>query len=145
MLIDVSSIDIKIFINANNYKTCFLYYSNKEKKQFQIHRLLGKYFIKDGDKFYYDNKYVINHRDENKLNNDIDNLEWITYKENTIHTCAKKVAKIDIQTNNIIKLYNSISDAYIDIGKNRSSLISKICNNEKGRQTIYGYKWKYVN
>ena len=136
---------VKTFINANGYKVVFLYFSTKEKNQFQVHRLLGKYFLKNGDKYYYNNKYVINHKDENKKNNNINNLEWTTYKENTNHSCAKKVAKVDINTNKILKIYNSITDAYKDIGQKRSSLISKVCmGKEKGRKTIYGFKWKYV-
>ena len=74
--------------------------------------MLGKLFLKDGDKYYNDSKYVINHKDENKKNNNINNLEWITHIENTNYSCAKKVAKIDINTNKIIKIYNSITDAY---------------------------------
>ena len=136
---------VKLFTNANGYEVVYLYFSNKEKKHFRVHRLLGKLFLKNGNKYYNDSKYVVNHTDENKKNNKINNLEWVTYKENTNHSCAKKVAKIDINTNKIIKIYNSITDAYKDIGQKRSSLISKVCiGKEKGRKTIYGFKWKYV-
>ena len=136
---------VKLFTNANGYEVVYLYFSNKEKKHFRVHRLLGKLFLKNGNKYYNDSKYVVNHKDENKKNNKINNLEWVTYKENTNHSCAKKVAKIDINTNKIIKIYNSITDAYKDIGQKRSSLISKVCiGKEKGRKTIYGFKWKYV-
>lgn len=136
---------VKIFFNANGYKIVFLYFSNKEKKQFCLHRLIAKYYIKDGEKYYNNNKYVVNHKDENKENNNINNLEWISHKKNTNHSCARKVAKIDIHTDNIIKIYISITDACKDIGKPRTSLISKVCNKEIGRKTIYGFKWEYIN
>lgn len=45
-----------------------------------IHRLLGEHFI-DG---YFEGA-VINHIDGNKLNNDLDNLEWVTFSDNLQH------------------------------------------------------------
>lgn len=135
---------VKTHKNDNGYNVIHLYYSNNEKKHFQLHRLIGKYFLKDGDKYYNDNKYVINHIDENKSNNNITNLEWITHKNNTIHSIGKKIAKINPDTDEIIKIYNTITEAYIELNKPWSSLITKVCNGQKGRKTIYGFKWKYV-
>ena len=68
---------IKIFTNENNYKCIYLYNNN------------GKIFLENGDYYYYNN-YIINHKDKNRSNNNIENLEWITQKENTIHGCGKK-------------------------------------------------------
>jgi hypothetical protein len=45
-----------------------------------IHRLVAKLFIPNPD-----NKKVVNHKDGNKLNNALSNLEWNTLSENTIH------------------------------------------------------------
>jgi len=135
---------IKTHTNDNGYKVIHLYYSANEKKHFQLHRLIGKYFLKDGEEYYNNSNYVINHIDENKSNNNINNLEWITYKNNTIHSIGKKVAKINKDTNEVIKVYNTITEAYEELNKPWSSLITKVCNGEKGRKTIYGFKWKYV-
>ena len=55
--------------------------SNKNiKKQIYVHRLIANAFIHNTD-----NKPCVNHKDENKLNNCIDNLEWCTYSENHKH------------------------------------------------------------
>lgn len=51
-----------------------------KNKLFYLHRLLAQSFIPNPF-----NKKCINHKDGNKLNNNIDNLEWCTYKENNIH------------------------------------------------------------
>ena len=45
-----------------------------------VHRLLAQAFIPNPD-----NKPIINHRNGNKLDNAIDNLEWVTYSENAFH------------------------------------------------------------
>lgn len=64
-------------IGENGYK----YYrlsKNGKKKMFYAHRLVAETFLA--------NQYnlpVVNHKDGNKLNNNVNNLEWTTYSDNT--------------------------------------------------------------
>lgn len=62
------------------YQVCVSLGSRHDKKVFKIHRAVAETFIPN--KEY---KPTINHIDGNKLNNNINNLEWATYSENTIH------------------------------------------------------------
>ena len=71
---------------------------------------------------------------ENKSNNNIDNLEWITFEDNVIHGCSRKISKINKDTNEVIKKYSNIRQAYKELNKPWNSLISKVCNKEKGRK-----------
>ena len=50
---------------------------NNERKTFSIHRLVATMFIPNPDKLP-----IVNHKDENRLNNNVDNLEWCTEKYN---------------------------------------------------------------
>ena len=50
-------------------------------KHYQIHRLVAEAFISNPE-----NKPCINHIDGNTENNDISNLEWVTYSENELHS-----------------------------------------------------------
>ena len=136
---------IKKFVNANGYNRVYLYYENNQKNQYPLHRLIAKFYLENGHTYFNNNNYVVNHIDKIRLNNNISNLEWITQKENTIHGCGRKIAKINKDTDEIIKTYNSIRQAYEELNKPWNSLISKVCNGEKGRNTIYGFKWKYID
>ena len=110
-----------------------------------LHRLIAKYFLPDGEKYYYDKNYVVNHKDRNKHNNKLDNLEWITNYENILHATAKKVAQIDPKTNTILKIHNCIRDAYRHIGIEKNSNIASVCNKKLGRKMAHAYKWEWVN
>lgn len=53
---------------------------NGKRKTFKVHRLLAEHFIPNPNNYKY-----INHKDGNKSNNDIGNLEWCTHSQNIQH------------------------------------------------------------
>lgn len=55
---------------------------------------------------------------------------------------SKQIAKIDKRTNDVIKIYPSIADAYSDLGKIHSGHIADVCSGR--RKTAYGYRWAYI-
>ena len=72
-------------------------------KCFQIHRLVALVYINNND---IDNKNVVNHIDENKINNIIENLEWCIPSQNKFH--STKTKKIQALKNNASKYDNEI-------------------------------------
>lgn len=67
------------FINNHGYEVVFLWENNKAKSH-SVHRLVAEAFLPNPE-----NKPCVNHKDGNKANNILDNLEWCTYSENTLH------------------------------------------------------------
>ena len=61
---------------------------NRKRKQFYVHRLIAEYFIPNPK-----NLPQVNHIDGNKLNNSLDNLEWVTVQDNVIHAYKNGLIK----------------------------------------------------
>ena len=78
---------MKTFKNNSGYMQINLYKDGNLKKHL-VHRLVLQTFKPNSD-----NKPCVNHLDENKENNALNNLSWCTYSENNTHNGrAKKVA-----------------------------------------------------
>ena len=100
-------------INNAGYKRVTLY--TPIKKRFFVHRLVAIHFCDN-----YQEDLVVNHKDGNKLNNNADNLEWVTRSENDLHafknnlrkkfpcTFKHKINAYDKNTNELIKTYNDV-------------------------------------
>ena len=122
----------------NKYHAVHLTEDGGDRISYLIHRLTALTFIKN-----LKNHPVVNHKDKNKLNNNVDNLEWCTIKYNNQHGHGRKVNQIDLKTNKIIKTYNSVSEAYDFFGKKYSRSIARACDGTQ--KTAYKFKWQYVD
>ena len=71
---------LKQELNRKMYKRVILSQNNIQKR-YQVHRLVALYFIPNNE-----NKPCVNHIDGNGSNNNILNLEWVSYSENERHS-----------------------------------------------------------
>ena len=126
----------------NGYNRIKLYIEGKKKK-FMVHRLVALAFIPNPD-----NLPEVNHKDENKTNNMVGNLEWCSIKyNNTYGTRLERVSKANwkpirqfTKDGLFIKEYPSLKEAARQTGFYQSA-ISQCC---KGiRKSAYKYIWRY--
>lgn len=113
---------------------------NGIQKTVYLHRLVALAFL-DNKNNYED----VNHKDENKMNNCVENLEWVTHKDNcnygtrNIRSGSKTAIKIRcVETGEV---FNSVKEASIkyQVG------ITAISNCLNGRsKSCCGYVWEYV-
>ena len=67
---------------TSGYRSVKLTFNNSKQKRFYVHRLVAEHFINNPDP---KNKTFVNHKDGNKINNCIENLEWVSPRENNLH------------------------------------------------------------
>lgn len=99
------------FSKSTGYYTINLY-NEQGKKLSHIHKLIGIHFIPNPD-----NKLCIDHIDNNKLNNSIDNLRWASYQENSRNRIKQQQAS---------SIYKGVS-----FDKSRNKWICQITVNKK--------------
>ena len=144
-------------ITTSGYHTVELF-NAKGSKRFLIHRLVAKAFVENPY-----NLPQVNHKDENKANNSVENLEWCTAFYNMNYgTCQERAKRhtdytkeiykinaringavrsrkvIQLKNNQIIAEYNSINEAF------RKTKILHIGECANGlRKTAGGYSWQF--
>ena len=129
------------FLTPSTNEKGYLYvslYKNGKYKHYKVHRLVSEAYIPN-----LDNLPQINHKDENKANNRVNNLEWCDAKYNINYgTRNEKIKKPILQfdlNGNFVKEWPSATDA----GK---ELKGHICECLRGRRkTAANYIWKYKN
>lgn len=126
----------------NGYKSLTLCTDNK-KKNFLVHRLVALTFLDNPD-----NLLIVNHIDGNILNDNVTNLEWVTYSQNTQHSqkiLGKIRSGVAVHQFNLdgtyIATFNSIKEAAF-ANNMGDSHIPSVCRGK--RNSAGGFIWKYV-
>lgn len=130
--------------NTQGYEIVVLSKKGK-RKTITVHRLVAEAFIPNPNRFP-----CINHKDESRNNNTVENLEWCTHKYNSNYGTSqdrkvKAIAKPIIQKDlhgNIIQMFPSSREVERVKGYKHQNIIS-CC---KGiYESAYGYTWEYNN
>lgn len=132
--------------NKNGYLEVSINYKN-----YKVHRLVASVFISNPD-----NKEQVNHKDGNKTNNSVYNLEWCTQGENIKHSYstglhlpikgkhhynARKIKGTCLKTGKEI-IYNGGQPQMIADGFSPGNICSCCLGNRKSHK---GFKWEYLD
>lgn len=103
------------FLNNSGYLRVGLFDKNGVRKIHYIHRLVAQAFLGNpkGERY-------VNHKDGNKQNNNVSNLEWCTQKANIAHSIAmgkQRNRKVLVVQNGMSKIYDSMRKASSALGK----------------------------
>lgn len=132
---------LKIYKDKDGYHKAT--FSRKQKKKlFLIHREVIKSFSTNPE-----NKRCVNHKDGNKSNNAIDNLEWCTHKENISHADSTGLRNIKGENNKISKLrsFEVLEIRSLYDGSNKKYLAKKYNVSEWNIKLIVELKaWKHI-
>ena len=133
---------LKLSDNGRGYMFVGLSKNNKRKNK-NVHRLVAETFISN-----YDNLLQVNHKDGNKNNNSVDNLEWVTQKQNLQHARENKllirekpIEQYD-KNGKFLKIWESGVQIKRKLKINNSD-VAQVCNGK--RKSAGGYIWKYHN
>lgn len=127
---------------ANNGYCQVTLYDNTVRHKFLVHRLVAEAFLPNPNGYPQ-----VNHKDENPLNNAVNNLEWCTAEYNNaygtarirmIETTSIPVEQLTID-GRVIAIYRSARIAAEIIGVARSSLSYAITKGSNCK----GYFWRY--
>lgn len=150
---------LKVCQNKDGYCVVSLFDRNDRQCQKFVHRLVAEAFIENPDGLQ-----TVNHLDENKRNNYVENLEYVSIQDNLAYgTRVERMRKTMMERGHYLKIaklrsrpvsqftkdgqfvetYSSITDALTSLGKktNCSGNISRCCQ-EKAK-TAFGFIWFY--
>ena len=108
-------------------------------KNMKVHRLVASAFIQNPL-----NLETVNHIDEDKTNNDVSNLEWMSRTDNVAYSqpqrAERRVRMLDKSTGEPLATFPSLIEAARVTGIN----VGNICSCLKGRyKSAGGYVWRY--
>lgn len=141
---------LKLNKKSSGYLEVGLMVEPNKRKWFLVHRIVLEIFQPNSSSDILE----VNHKDENKENNRIDNLEWVTSKENcnygtrNFRTSLKRNKPVECVETGVV--YRSFHEAAKKTGLSISEInlsISEInvcCTGYKNRKTAGGFHWRYA-
>ena len=122
----------------DNYQIIWLVNENHKGRSEYVHRLIAQTFIPNPD-----NLPVVNHKDEHKDHNWVDNLEWCTQRTNLIYSNVPTERQKPVYCIELDKTFPSIRKTSVELNLLQSNLSSHLSRNTP--KSVGGYHFKYAN
>lgn len=155
---DSSGSQLKQYQTKNGYMQVSMKLNGKYVKKL-VHRLVAEAYLPNKE-----NKPCVNHKDGNKNNNSVENLEWCTYSENELHShrvlgkktneehlkkmwethinnSSKKVVQSTMD-GQCVNVFDSMAEASKSTGISQGN-ISECCR--KKRKKAGGFIWNFAH
>ena len=113
-------------------------YIGVKEHTYSVHRLVCRVF----KWFEGCENLTVNHIDKNRSNNRVENLEWLSSKDNTRHAMARAVDQFT-KSGDFVRRFSCMADAQLTIPKVCSTLIRRVCLGKASHAG--GYLWRYVD
>ena len=136
----------------NNYLYCGITYNDKQRQR-RVHILVAEAFIPNPN-----NYPIVMHKDNNKQNCYVENLEWGTVQQNTKKAYEDKLFVNDKSWNdsqsihvcsfdlkgNLLKKYGSVGEASRDIGVTKTTILNQ-CRHKVKTKPRCGYHFRFLS
>lgn len=122
------------FKNDKGY-CCVTLCRNGGQKNFLVHRLVATAFIPNPD-----NLPEVDHINRNRQNNSVENLRWVSHKQN-IENSDKSQQKKRVYCVELDRIFESITQASVETGLDIGNIV-RVCQGE--RKTCGRFHWEYV-
>ena len=128
-------------LNEDGYECVSLTKKNGKRKTEKIHRLVALAFIPNPER-----KSEVNHKNCIRDDNRVENLEWVTRKENISYTskCGHK-SKKKLRCIDTGDIFNTSTDAAKALGGDAGNIRKSARYTELGKVlTVYGHQYEYI-
>ena len=151
-----SKILLHEYISDRKYRSVVLYIDGKRNKVL-VHRILAAIYIPIDKKYlkqgYSQKSLTVNHKDGNLNNGDLNNLEWCTPRENTIHAFRTGLADSSTgEKSHLSKISEKTAHKICQLiseGKNNEYIVNKLKELNVNKKTIQHIRsrecWKNVS
>lgn len=128
---------LKTCISNKGYELACLRNEKGYRKQYTVHRLVALTFIENPK-----NYSIVNHKDENKLNNCVENLEWCDYSYNNSY--SNSYFYVYDKNLNYIGSYNNINKFARDYNCNPSHICQNLKLNKNKNKLHYHKNYVFL-
>jgi len=104
---------------------------NQIRKNKYVHRLIATTWIEN-----INNEYTVDHINNNRLDNSVSNLRWMSLSENVSRARSRPIAQYTMD-GEFIKIWKS----GVEITKHYGVKVNEVC--DKSNRSLGGFRWRY--